>query len=64
MMDAQFSLWLTGVVMLLGIVLIVSWIILPFAVFGLKSLLRDAIKQQQRTNELLEQWARERNGRT
>ena len=64
MMDPQFSLWFSVVVTLLGIVLIISWIILPFAVFGLKSLLRETIRQQQRTNELLEQWARERTGRS
>lgn len=63
-MDPQVSAWLMLVAIGAAVVLVIGWIILPFAVFGLKSLVRDAIRQQQRTNELLEQWARERNGRT
>lgn len=42
----------------------VLWIILPFAVFGLKPLVRELILQQKRTNVLLElatRNARERN---
>ena len=62
-MDPQISAWLMLVMIGAAVVLLIGWIVLPFAVFGLKSLLRDAIRQQQRTNELLEQWARERSGR-
>lgn len=36
------------------LVLVVVWIVLPFAVFGLKPLLRELIREQRRTNELLE----------
>lgn len=36
-----------------GMVLLVAWIILPFALIGTKPLLRELIKEQQATNELL-----------
>ena len=39
---------------ILWLVLVVLWTILPFAVFGIKGLLRDLIKEQHRTNRLLE----------
>ena len=38
---------------LLGIVLVIAWILLPFAMFGLKPLLRDLIKEARETNALL-----------
>ena len=38
---------------LLGAVLVIVWIVLPFAVFGTKPLLRAVLREQQRTNELL-----------
>lgn len=63
-MDQYLSTWLVLVFIVAGFVLIISWIVLPFAVFGLKRLMRDVVHQQQRTNELLEQWSRERNGRS
>jgi predicted PurR-regulated permease PerM len=42
----------------LGIVLIVCWIVLPFAVIGTKPLVRELIREQQATNRLLEAQAR------
>jgi hypothetical protein len=36
------------------LVLVVVWIVLPFAIFGLKPLLRELVREQRRTNELLE----------
>ena len=39
---------------LLAVVLIVCWIVLPFAVIGTKPLLRQLIREQQSTNRLLE----------
>jgi ABC-type bacteriocin/lantibiotic exporter with double-glycine peptidase domain len=33
--------------------LMLIWIVLPFAVFGIKDLLREIIAEQKRTNELL-----------
>jgi hypothetical protein len=36
-------------------VLIVCWIILPFAIIGTKPLLRQLIAEQKRTNDLLAQ---------
>lgn len=38
---------------LLGTVLAIAWILLPFAMFGMKPLLRQLVAEQQRTNELL-----------
>ncbi len=35
-------------------VLLVLWMALPFAVFGIKDLVREAIEEQKRTNRLLE----------
>lgn len=37
----------------LGLVLSILWILVPFAVFGIKGLLRRQIEEQRRTNELL-----------
>jgi len=43
-----------------GFVLAVCWIVLPFALIGLKPLLRELIREQKRTNELLAHQAGER----
>lgn len=43
------------VVVLFLIVLAVLWGLLPFAVFGIKDVVRDATREQKRTNELLQQ---------
>lgn len=37
-----------------GVVLLVVWIVLPFAVLGIKHLLRELVREQQRTNQLLQ----------
>jgi hypothetical protein len=42
-----------SVLLILAIALIVAWIILPFALIGLKPLLRQLIEEQRRTNNLL-----------
>ena len=34
-------------------ILVLIWIVLPFAVFGIKDLLREIIAEQKKTNELL-----------
>lgn len=39
---------------LFGVLLVVLWIALPFAVFGVKALLRELIAEVHRTNTLLE----------
>ena len=46
-------LWLALYV--LGLILAIAWIILPFALIGTKPLLRQLIVEVQRTNRLLEQ---------
>lgn len=45
------SLGMIGII--LAIVLVVCWIILPFAVIGTKPLLRELVREQKRTNEQL-----------
>jgi len=52
------SLMLVAVIF--GIVLLICWIVLPFAVIGTKGLLRDLLHEQRRTNELLAKLAGER----
>ena len=42
------------VVIVFGIVLTIAWIILPFAIIGTKPILRELLRETQRTNELLQ----------
>ena len=44
-------MWLLGSAFL--VILGIFWTLVPFAIFGIKPLLRDQIYQQQRTNALL-----------
>jgi hypothetical protein len=46
--------------LVLAIMLIVAWIVLPFAVIGTKPLLRRLLVEAERANELLEGLARPR----
>lgn len=39
---------------LLGVVIAVLWVFMPFAIFGQKDLTRELIREQRRTNDLLE----------
>lgn len=51
---------------IVAFVIAVLWLLLPFAVFGLKDLVRELIKEQKRTNVMLElatRNARERNAK-
>lgn len=52
--SASAVLSLTLLAIVLAIVLIVGWIVLPFAVIGMKPLVRELIKEQQATNRLIE----------
>lgn len=45
-----FFLALVGVCLLIAIL----WILMPFAIFGTKDLLRQLIREQRKTNELLQ----------
>ena len=47
------AFWLIAVVF--GLLLVVCWIVLPFAVLGIKPLMREQIAASKRTNALLEQ---------
>lgn len=42
-----------GIILIFGVILSILWILVPFAVFGIKGLLRQLIVEQRRTNELL-----------
>lgn len=46
--------WVTVLAFLAALVLLVVWIVLPFAVMGTKDLLRDLLREAKRTNQLLE----------
>jgi hypothetical protein len=50
---AETGVGLFLIVAILGTLLVLLWIALPFAVFGSKPLLRSLLREQQRTNELL-----------
>lgn len=39
---------------LVALVIAVLWVLMPFAIFGTKDLLRQLIREQKRTNELLQ----------
>jgi hypothetical protein len=52
MLEALTGFYLAGMVLLL--ILVVCWIVLPFAIIGTKSLLRQILAEQRRTNALLE----------
>ncbi|MBE2211203.1 MAG: hypothetical protein IAE66_06310 [Xanthomonadaceae bacterium] len=45
------------IAVLFGIVLSILWILVPFAIFGIKPLLRQLIAEKQRSNALLAQLA-------
>jgi hypothetical protein len=51
---------LAAILILFGIVLAIAWTLLPFAMFGMKPLLRQLIAETKRTNALLESAARAR----
>lgn len=42
---------------LFSILVLILWILVPFAIFGIKPLLRELIAEQRRTNQLLSQVA-------
>ena len=49
--EAGAGLVITAV--LIGIVIMIMWIVLPFAIFGIKPLMHKLIAEVQKTNELL-----------
>ena len=51
-MEIVMALYLIAIV--LGVVLIIAWTILPFAIIGTKPLLRKLLAEVQVTNALLE----------
>ena len=45
--------WAMFVFWLLGMFVLIAWILLPFAMFGIKPLLRDLVAATKETNRLL-----------
>lgn len=45
--------WAMLILWLLGVFVFIAWILLPFAMFGIKPLLRDLIAATRETNRLL-----------
>lgn len=54
-MPPEIGGWLIVLTTLAGIALLIAWILLPFAMFGLKGRIRELIDETKRTNALLEQ---------
>lgn len=48
------------VFILLVFVLIAIWMVVPFSIFGIKDLIREAIEEQKKTNELLKNLIKEK----
>ena len=42
-----------GILLVFGFILSVLWILVPFAIFGIKGLLKQLIAEQRRANDLL-----------
>lgn len=59
-MESQVGGVLYIALVIFGLVLLVCWIVLPFALIGTKAILRELVREQQRTNALLEAAARDR----
>ena len=45
--------WAMLILWLLGVFVFIAWILLPFAMFGIKPLLRDLLAATKETNRLL-----------
>jgi threonine/homoserine/homoserine lactone efflux protein len=56
--------WVIVLGALFVIVLVVLWVLLPFAIFGMKDLLRELVREQKHTNTLLERLAGARSAIT
>lgn len=50
------------VFILLIFILLAIWIALPFSIFGIKDLIREAIEEQKKTNELLKKLLDKKSG--
>ena len=45
---------------LLLVILLILWVALPFSIFRIKDLIREAIEEQKKTNELLQRLLKEK----
>ena len=45
---------------LLLVILLILWVALPFSIFRIKDLIREAIEEQKKTNELLQRLLEEK----
>ena len=50
---AGVGVFLSMALIVLGLVTAVLWICMPFAIFGTKTLLRELLAEQRKTNQLL-----------
>ena len=46
---------------LLLFILLILWVALPFSIFGIKDLIREAIEEHKKTNELLKNLLEKKN---
>jgi len=49
-------------IILFTVIVLVLWIALPFSVFGVKGLLKKAVKEQEKTNEYLRRLVEKEKG--
>lgn len=62
MVNELAGLW--AVLVLLALLVLVLWVLLPFAVFGIKPLLRQVLEEQRAQTALLRALSEARAGRT
>lgn len=60
-MDPSTYGWLIVLATLLVTVIVVLWILLPFAIFGLKGLVRELLHEQRTTNDLLRRFGNDKS---
>jgi threonine/homoserine/homoserine lactone efflux protein len=62
--STNIAAWVYTLAALFIVLLLVLWVLLPFAIFGMKDLLRKLLREQTHTNTLLERLAGARSAIT
>jgi len=52
---SDFDRGFIGFISILAIIIVILWIFLPFAIFGMKDLIKELIIETKKTNKLLEE---------